>query len=128
MKHKEKVLELFIEWKKNLEKSTRTKIKILQSDNGGKYKSDPFLKLCRDEGIDRYFTVRETPQQNGVVERMYRTLLEKVRCMLSSAGLPKNFSAEVLAYACYPVNRLPSSAIGGKNISGGLIRESYSGL
>jgi len=40
----------------------RRKIKVLQSDNGGKYKSDPFLKLCRDEGIDRHFTVRETPQ------------------------------------------------------------------
>jgi len=33
-------------------------------DNGGKYTSDPFLQLCRDEGIEIHFTVRETPQQN----------------------------------------------------------------
>jgi len=51
---------------------------VLQSDNGGEYKSDPFLKLCHDEGIIRYFTVEETPQQNGVAERMNMTLLEKV--------------------------------------------------
>jgi len=34
--------------------------------------------------------------------------------MLSNAELSKNFWAEVLAYACYLVNRLPSSGIGGK--------------
>jgi len=75
MKHKVKVLELFVEWKKNMEKSTRRKIKALQSDNRGEYKSDPFLKLCHDEGIERHFTVRETPQQNEVTERMNKTLL-----------------------------------------------------
>ena len=111
MKYKGEVLELFAEWKKNLEKNTGRKIKILQSDNGGECKSDLFLKPCRDEGIDRHFTVREAPQQNGVAEKINRTLLEKIRCMLSNAGLPKNFWARTLAYACYLVNRLPSSAI-----------------
>ena len=114
MKHKGEVLELFVEWKKNLEKSTGKKIKVLRSDNRGEYKSNFFLKLYRDEGIDRHFTVKETPQQNGVAKRMNRTLVEKVRCMLSNTKLPKNFWAEALAYACYLVNRLPSSAIGGK--------------
>ena len=50
------------EVKKNMEKSTGRKIKMLRSDNEGEYKNDPFLKLCRDEGIERHFTVRETPQ------------------------------------------------------------------
>jgi len=61
-----------------MEKSTGRKIKVLRSNNRGEYKCDPFLKVCRDEGIVRQFTVRETPQQNGVAERMNRTLLEKV--------------------------------------------------
>ena len=61
-----------------MEKSTRRKIKVLRLDNGGEYKSDPFLKLCRDKGIVRHFTVREIPQQNGVAERKNRTLLENV--------------------------------------------------
>ena len=61
MKHKGEGLKLFVEWKKNLEKSTRRKIKVLRSDNRSEYKSDPFLKLCCDEGIDRHFTVRKIP-------------------------------------------------------------------
>ena len=110
MRHKGEVLELFVKWKKNLERSTGEKygreVQVLRSDNGGEYKSDPFLQLYLDEGIERHFTVRETPQQNGVAERMNRTLLEKVRCMLSNASLSKKFWAEALAYACYLVNRL----------------------
>ena len=62
----------------DLEKSKRRKIKVLRSDNGGEYKSDLFLKLYHDEGIDRLFTVRETPQQNEIAKIKNRTLLEKV--------------------------------------------------
>jgi len=101
--------------KEKHEKITRRKIKILRSDNRGEYTSDHFLQLCRDEGIKRHFTVRETPQQNGMAERMNRTLLEKVCCMLSNTDILKSFWAEVLASACHLVNRLPLSAIKGKN-------------
>ena len=64
MKHKGEVLELFVESKKNMGR----KIKVLRSDNEGEYTSDPFLQLCRDEGIERYFTVREISQQNGCLK------------------------------------------------------------
>jgi len=78
MKHNGKVLELLVKWKRNMEKSTRRKIKILYSDNEEEYTNDPFLQLCHDEGIKKYFTVRETPQQNRVAKRMNMILLEKV--------------------------------------------------
>jgi len=51
------------------------KIKVLLSNNEGEYTSDPFLQLCRDEGVERHFTIRETPQQNGVAERINKTFL-----------------------------------------------------
>jgi len=47
-----------------LEKNTGRKIKVFRLDNRGEYKSDPLLKLYRNEGIVRHFTIRETPQQN----------------------------------------------------------------
>jgi len=74
-----------------MEKNTRRKIKVLRLDNSDEYTSDPFLQLCRDECIERYFIVREIPQQNGVAGRMNITLLEKVHCMLSHTGLSKSF-------------------------------------
>ena len=83
MKNKNDVLEIFLKWKAQVENQTGRKIKVLRTDNGGEYKSDPFLKVCQDCGIVRHFTVRKTPQQNGVSERMNKTLVEKVRCMLS---------------------------------------------
>ena len=114
LKSKDEVLGVFLIWKKMVETQTGRKIKCLRTDNGGEYTSDPFMKVCQDEGIVRHFTVRHTPQQNGVAERMNRTLLEKVRCMLSNAGLGREFWAEAITYACHLINRLSSTAINGK--------------
>ena len=91
MKHKGQVLGSFAKWKRIMKQSTGRKIKVLCSDNGEEYTNDPFLQLCRDEGIKRYFTVIKTLQLNRVAEMMNITLLEKVHCMLSYAGLSKSF-------------------------------------
>ena len=89
MKSNDEVFETFLVWKKMVENQTGRKIKVLRSDNGTEYRNDQFSIFCKKEGISRHFTVRDTPHQNGVAERMNRTLLEKVRCMLSNAGLGK---------------------------------------
>ena len=91
MWHKSEVLGFFVEWRKRMELQSGSKIKILRSNNGGEYKSDLFRQLCHDEGIERHFTVRETPQQNRVAERFNCTLLEKIQCLLSNSGLNKSF-------------------------------------
>ncbi|GKD00293.1 putative RNA-directed DNA polymerase [Tanacetum coccineum] len=41
-------------------------------------------------------TLPKTPQLNGLVERMNITLVERVRCLLSHAGLPASFWGEAL--------------------------------
>ncbi|KAG8492366.1 hypothetical protein CXB51_009643 [Gossypium anomalum] len=73
--------------------------------------SDEFNRLCKSEGIVRHLTVRHTPQQNGIAERMNRTIMEKVQCMLSNANLPKSFWAEVASTTCFLINRSLSVAI-----------------
>lgn len=90
------------------------KIKVLRSHNDTKYRNGPFFDFYKKEGITRHFTVRDTPQQNGVAERMNRTLLEKVQCMLSNVGLDKQFWAEAVTYASHLINHLPSAALKGK--------------
>ena len=62
----------------------------------------------------RHYTVPYTPQQNGVAERMNRTIISKARCMLSNAGLHRHFWAEAASTACCLINRSPSIAINKK--------------
>ena len=73
--------------------------------------SEEFNAYCRKIGITRHRTVAHAPQQNGVVERMNRTILEKVRYMLSNSKMPKSFWAEAASTACYIINRSPSVAL-----------------
>ena len=101
-------------WKKLVENKTGRTIKTIRSDNGGEYTSDSFKAFCSMEGIARHYTNASSPQQNGVAERLNRTLLEKVRCMLSNSGLPKVFWAEAIVYASHLINMLPTSALEGR--------------
>ncbi|KAJ4723126.1 Retrovirus-related Pol polyprotein from transposon TNT 1-94 [Melia azedarach] len=83
------------------------KIKRLRTDNGLEFCWFEFDEFCKNEGIVRHHTVRDTPQQNGVAERMNQTLLEKARCMLSNAELTRRFWAEAVSTMCYLINRGP---------------------
>ncbi|KAH9699234.1 Integrase catalytic domain-containing protein [Citrus sinensis] len=112
IKKKSDVFPVFKEYKARVELESGKKIKCLRTDNGGEYIDGEFLAFCKQEGIQRQFTVAYTPQQNGVAERMNRTLTERIRAMLKTAGLPNSFWAEAAKTACYIVNRSPSTAIG----------------
>ena len=89
-------------------------MKYLRSDNGTEYTDGKFQKFCEEHGIQRHFTVRKTPQQNGVSERMNRSIAEKARCLRLNAGLSKQFWAEAVNMAVYLINRSPRSSLGGK--------------
>jgi transposase InsO family protein len=87
---------------------------VLRTDNGGEFCRNEFEELCKKCGIARKKTTPYTPQQNGVVERMNRTMMEKARCMLSGVGIGQEFWAEAVDTACNMVNRSPSSTLGDK--------------
>ncbi|KAG8482894.1 hypothetical protein CXB51_024220 [Gossypium anomalum] len=84
---------------------------LKQKNNGLEFCSDEFNRLWKSEGIVRHLTVRHTPQQNGVAERMNKMIMEKFQCMLSNANLPNLFWAEAASTACFFINRSPSIAI-----------------
>ncbi|GJU09136.1 putative ribonuclease H-like domain-containing protein [Tanacetum coccineum] len=52
------------------------KVKIIRCDNGTEFKNNDMNQFCRMKGIKKEFSVTKTPQQNGVVERKNRTLIE----------------------------------------------------
>lgn len=111
---KAKALEAFKIYKSHVENLTGSRIKYFQTDNGGEYCSGEFDDFLHKEGISRRLTVAHTPQQNGVAERMNRTLVEMARCMLLNCELPTVFWAEAVDTACYIRNRCPTSSLGGE--------------
>ncbi|GAA6034961.1 hypothetical protein JCM8097_002115 [Rhodosporidiobolus ruineniae] len=86
--------------------------KSLISDNGTEYTSSSFKKLLRDRGYAHRLSVPYSPQQNGRAERAVRAVKEKTTTLLSDAGLSPRWWAEVIFYATFLLNNLPS-LIGG---------------
>jgi transposase InsO family protein len=82
------------------------RIKKIRSDNGAEFKNSQIEGFLEDEGIKHEFSSPYTPQQNGVVERKNRTLLDMARTMLDEYKTPDRFWAEAINTACYSINRL----------------------
>ncbi|KAL2232792.1 UNVERIFIED_CONTAM: Retrovirus-related Pol polyprotein from transposon TNT 1-94 [Sesamum indicum] len=114
MKYKSEVFDKFEKWKTLVENQTSKKLKSLRTDNGLEFCNKQFSEMCDKYGIRRHKTNPYTPQQNGVAERMNRTLLEKVRCLLISSGLSKTFWGEAVLTAAHLINLSPSVPLSGK--------------
>lgn len=111
LKSKDETFDKFCEWKELVENQMSKKVKVLRTDNGLEFCNIKFNEYCAKNGIERHRTCTYTPQQNGVAERMNRTIMEKVRCMLDESGLEEKFWAETAATAAYLINRSPASAV-----------------
>ena len=90
LKTKDQVLEKFKEFHVLVERQLSKKLKGIHTNNGGEYYG-PFDVYCKQHGIAHEKTPPKNPPPNGLVERMNRTLIQRVRCMLSKAKLPKHF-------------------------------------
>ncbi len=88
-----------------------SRVKTLRTDNVGKYLSTELKNYLAENGIEHQLTVAYTPQQNGVAERMNRTLVDPVRPMIHSKGLAKRLWAEALSTAVYIRNRVASRSL-----------------
>ncbi|KAJ0452966.1 putative RNA-directed DNA polymerase [Helianthus annuus] len=89
-------------------------VKRIRCDNGGEFTSNKMIEFYEERGILLETTCPHTPQQNGVVERKHRHLLEVARSLWFEANLPKRFWGECILTATYIINRLPSKVIGDK--------------
>ena len=110
LKKKSEAFTKFKEFKKAAENESNLKIKALWADRGGEYLSDKFKYYLKQHGIPCESTAAYSPQQNGVAERLNRTLVEAARLMLTQACLP-NIWAEAVAAETYLRNRMVTSAI-----------------
>jgi len=114
LKSKDQALAAFVKYKVEAENLTECRIKTLRSDRGGEFISGLFADVCEKAGIKRQFTAPFTPQQNGVVERRNRTVMDMSRALLKSMKVPGRYWAEAIRHAVYLLNRLPTKVLGDK--------------
>jgi transposase InsO family protein len=79
---------------------------MIISDNGTEFKNTEVEDYLDEEGIKHEFWAPYTPQQNGVVERKNRTLIEMARTMLDEYTTSERFWAEAVNTTCHVTNRL----------------------
>jgi transposase InsO family protein len=82
LQDKSKTQEVLKKFLKRAQNEFDAKVKRIRSDNGTEFKNTQVEDYLDEEGIKHEFSVRYTPQQNGVAERKNRTLIEMARTML----------------------------------------------
>jgi len=91
---------------------SKSKVCRIRLDGGGEYGSrDKFLDYLAQEGITREVSAPYSKQQNGILERCNRTVLDPARSMLKHGGMPHKLWAEDVATAVHIKNRLLTRAL-----------------
>jgi transposase InsO family protein len=114
LKRKSEVSEYTKNFISLVETQTGDKVKVLRSDNGTEYVNRDLEGFLKGKGIVHQVTVPYSPQQNSCAERLNRTLLEKVRCLLYTSNLDHKFWAEAAGTAAHLINVSPSKRLSGK--------------
>nr|GEV68566.1 hypothetical protein [Tanacetum cinerariifolium] len=102
---KDEASEVITSFIKKTQVNLQLQVQRVRTDNGTEFKNKTLAKFFNKVGISQQFSAARTPQQNGVVERRNRTLVEVARTMLTFANLPLFLWAEAIATACFTQNR-----------------------
>nr|GEY25576.1 retrovirus-related Pol polyprotein from transposon TNT 1-94 [Tanacetum cinerariifolium] len=85
---KDEASEVIIYFIKKTQVNLQLQVQRIRTDNGTEFKNKTLAKFFDEVGISQQFSAARTPQQNGVMERRNRTLVEAARTMLTFANLP----------------------------------------
>jgi transposase InsO family protein len=107
-KEKNEAFETIKLFKVMAEKETGNVLKTFRTDRGREFTSRVFNRFCDEEGVTRHFMTPYTPQQNGVVERRNRTLMEMVRSIMKAMKVPNYLRGEAVRHATFVINQIPT--------------------
>ncbi|GJW55787.1 retrovirus-related pol polyprotein from transposon TNT 1-94 [Tanacetum coccineum] len=105
LRSKDETPEVLKDFLTMIQRNLQAQVITVRTDRGTKFLNKTLHAYFKEEGIDHQTSTPRTPEQNGVVERRNRTLVEAARTMLSASKLPLSFWAEAVATACYTQNR-----------------------
>jgi hypothetical protein len=95
-------------------KETGRSMVKLRADNAKEFLSREFQDYIKQKAIRHELTAPYSPEQNSVVERDNRTVVECVRSMLHQKSLPLEFWGEAVNTAVYVLNRISSRTLHGE--------------
>nr|GEX34697.1 hypothetical protein [Tanacetum cinerariifolium] len=106
LRTKDETPEVIKNFLKKISVRLQAPVIIVRTDNRTEFKNHVLKEYCDSVGITHETSAAKTPQQNGVVERRNRTLVEAARTMLIFSHAPLFLWAEAIATAalCYPKN------------------------
>lgn len=96
------------------ERHVGKQLKQLRTDGAGELTSSAFAHFCSERGIVKQVTVPYSSHMNGIAENKHQALQYQARTMLLQANLSTAYWAEAVNTTNYVLNRLLSTAIGGK--------------
>ncbi|GJV50272.1 putative ribonuclease H-like domain-containing protein, partial [Tanacetum coccineum] len=102
---KDEALEAIIKSIKNIQVRLNATVRNVRTDNGTEFVNQTLREFYENVGISHQTSVSRTPQQNSVVKRRNRTLVEVARTMLIFSKAPLFLWAEAINTACYTQNR-----------------------
>lgn len=111
LKEKSDVPKAFRDFRAWMANQTGKHIKALRCDNGGEYCSLPFQEYCRKEGIQIQYTAPRSPAQNGISERLNRTIMDHTRTMLIGKDLLHSIWPVAARHFVWIKNRVPTRAL-----------------
>jgi Reverse transcriptase (RNA-dependent DNA polymerase)/Pol polyprotein, beta-barrel domain/GAG-pre-integrase domain len=103
----DRIIQLIEQW----QVQTRKKLKRFHSDGGGEFINDYLTDWLRQNGTRLTYTTANTPQHNGIVERMNGVLMESARAMLVHCAAPLSLWGEAINYAAFIHNNTPQPSI-----------------
>ncbi|GJV91160.1 retrovirus-related pol polyprotein from transposon TNT 1-94 [Tanacetum coccineum] len=105
LRSKDETPEVLKDFLTMIQRNLQAQVITVRTDRGTEFLNKTLHAYFKEEGIEHQTSTPRTPEQNGVVERRNRTLVEAARTMLSASKLPLSFWAEAVATACYTQNR-----------------------
>ena len=114
LKEKSEAFDKFKKFKVLVEQETKLTVKTFRSDRGGEFCSTEFQEYCDKNGVKRHLTAPYSPQQNGVVERRNRTLLEMTRSIMKHMKVPNMLWGEAVRHSTYLINRIATKSLADK--------------
>nr|GEV52267.1 retrotransposon protein, putative, unclassified [Tanacetum cinerariifolium] len=101
---KDETPEVLIDFLRLVQRGLHAQVRIVQTDKGTEFLNKTLHAYFASEGILHQTSVARTPEQNDVVEKRKRTLVEAARTMLSAAKVPLFFWAEAITTSCFTQN------------------------